>query len=104
VGGRRGAGQLLIVQPPTITVTICLVDGWRINNNLEWRRREILLAQEEERPKQRWPCHGSARKMEPHQIAWSRRPMRAQRSQHRRGGMALFGWLIKGMAIYNGDG
>ncbi len=100
VVGRRGAGQLLIVQLQTITITVCLVDGWRINNNLEWRRTAILLAQEEERSKQRRPCRGPVQKMEPHQIARSRRPMRAQRSQHRRGGMALFGWLIKATAIY----
>ena len=49
----------------------------------------ILLAREEERTKQRRP-RGLAQ-MEPHQIAWSTRPMRAQRRRQRKGGAALFG-------------
>ncbi len=44
-----------IVQLPMIAVTICLVGGWMINNDLEWRRRTIMLAQEEEKTKQQQP-------------------------------------------------
>ena len=49
----------------------------------------MLLAWEEKRTKQRRP-HGPAR-MEPHQIAWSTRPTRAQRRRRRRGEAASFG-------------
>ena len=45
--------QPLIVQPPTIGITVCLVGVWTINANLKRRRRVILWAQEEERMKRR---------------------------------------------------
>ncbi len=93
-----------IVQPPMITITVFLVGGWMINDNLEWRRMAISLAREEEQIKQRQPRHGPARKMEPHQIAGSTRPTRAQRSRWRRGGATLFGWLMKATAIFDSDG
>jgi hypothetical protein len=76
----RSTRRPSIVQLPTITITVYLVGGWMINNNLEWRRTAISLAQEEERTKQRRPRRGPAQKMEPHRIARSRRPMRSQRS------------------------
>jgi hypothetical protein len=41
-------GWQSIVHLPRITVTICLVGSWMINNNLKRRRTTIFLAQEEE--------------------------------------------------------
>jgi hypothetical protein len=34
----------LIGQVPTITITVYLVGGWTINDDLKWRRTMILLA------------------------------------------------------------
>jgi hypothetical protein len=86
-GGEEGrkidscsTGRLSIIQLPTITITVCLVGAWTINNNLELRRMALLLAQEEEWTKQRRPHPGPERKMEPHPIARSTRPTRAQGS------------------------
>ncbi len=73
----RSTRWLSIVQPPMITVTVCLVGGWTINGSLEWRRMAILLAWEEERTNQQRPCRGTVQEMEPHLIAWFTRPTRA---------------------------
>jgi hypothetical protein len=67
-----------IVQPLAITVTVCLVGGWKINNDLNWRRTMILLAWEKDQTKQWRPCN-PVQRMEPHQIARLMRLMRAQR-------------------------
>ena len=31
-------GRPLIVQPPMVTITVCLLSGWTINNDLKRRR------------------------------------------------------------------
>jgi hypothetical protein len=98
----RSTGRPLIVQPPTITVSVCLVGGWRINDNLKWRRTTILFAREEEWTKQLYP-RNPAQRMEPHQIAWLTRLTRVQRRQWRRGQATSFGRLMKAMAINNGN-
>jgi hypothetical protein len=92
-----------IVQPPTITIPICLVGGWKINNHLKWRRTTILLAWEKEQIKQRRPC-GPVQRIEPHQIAQWMRPMRAKRRWQRRGGATLFGRSMKAATINNSNG
>jgi hypothetical protein len=95
--------QLYIVQLPMITITVCLVGGWMINDNHKWRRTTILLAQEEEWTMQ-WRPHVLERRMEPHQIAQLMRLTKAQRRRRRRGGATSFGRSMKAMAINGGNG
>ncbi len=80
----RSTGRPSIIQPPPITLTVCLVIGWTINDDLKRRRTTILSSREEERTKQRRP-RGLTRGMETHLIT---RPTSAKdNTVERRGGV-----------------